>query len=97
VYVHGIAEIADDPLRAQSAGFFFVGIASFDVQQLFFPNGHASSAHPVFTIPGMNMIKIGQRALKWIQPEYQIACEPDPEIDRLRFTPEERYYHGESM
>jgi len=60
VYVHRVAEIADDSLGAQAAGFFFVGIASFDVQQLLFPDSHASPANPVFTIPGMNVIKISQ-------------------------------------
>jgi hypothetical protein len=60
VYVHGFAKIADDPFRAQAAGFFFVGIATFDVQQLFLPDGHASPANPVFAVPGVNVIEIGQ-------------------------------------
>ena len=66
MHVHGIAEIANDPLRAQAAGFFFVGIAPFAVQQLLVPNGHATPANPVFTVPGVNVIVIGQRDLEWI-------------------------------
>jgi hypothetical protein len=32
------------------------------VQQLLFPDGHAAPAYPVFAIPGVNMIEIGQLA-----------------------------------
>jgi hypothetical protein len=96
VHVHGIAEIANNPLRAQTAGFFFVRIAPLDMQQLLIPDCHAASANPIFAVAGVNMIEIGQRASRDI-PEYQIACEPDLKIDRLGFTPEERYHHGESM
>ena len=62
MHVHGIAEIADNPFRAQATSLFFVGIAPFDVQQLLFPDGHAPPADPVFSISGVNMIEIGQRA-----------------------------------
>jgi len=64
VHVHGIAEIADDPLGAQAASFLFVGIAPLDVQQLLVPDGHAPPANPVFTVPGVNVIEIGQRDLE---------------------------------
>ncbi len=64
--MHGVAEIRDDPLRAQAAGFLFVGIAPLDVQQLFLPDGHTSTANPVFTVPGVNVIEIGQRDLEVI-------------------------------
>ena len=66
MHVHGLAEITDDPLRAQTAGFLFVGIAPLDVQQLFIPDGHTPTANPVFTVPGVNMIVIGQRDLEVI-------------------------------
>ena len=61
MHVHRVAEIGDDPLRAQSAGFLFIGIASLHVQHLLVTDGHASSANPVLTVPGVNMIEIGQR------------------------------------
>jgi len=61
--MHGIAEIADDPLRAQATGFLFIGVATLHVQQLLFPDGHAPPANPVVTVPGVNMIEIGQRDL----------------------------------
>ena len=66
MHVHGVAEIGDDPLRAQAASFLFVWIAPLDVQQLFLPDGHTSTADPVFAVPGVNMIEIGQRDLEVI-------------------------------
>jgi len=64
MHMHGIAEITDDPLRAQPAGFLFVGIASFDMQQLLVPDSHTPPANPVLTVPGVDVIVIGQRDLR---------------------------------
>jgi hypothetical protein len=64
MHVHRIAEVADNPLRAQAAGLLFVGIAPFYMQQLLVPHGHAPSANPVFAVPGVNVIEIGQRDLE---------------------------------
>jgi hypothetical protein len=64
VHVHGIAEIADNPLGAQATGFLFVGVATLHVQQLLFPDRHAAPANPVVTVPGVNVIEIGQRDLE---------------------------------
>jgi hypothetical protein len=64
--MHGIAEIGYDPLRAQAAGFLFVWITPLDVQQLFLPDGHTSTANPVVSVPGVNVIEIGQRDLEVI-------------------------------
>jgi len=66
MHMHGVAEVAYDPLRAQAAGFLLVGIAPFDMQQLLVPDGHASAADPVFAIPGVNVIEIGQRDTRLI-------------------------------
>jgi hypothetical protein len=66
MHVHRIAEIADDPLRAQAARLLFVGIAPLDVEQLFVSDGHTSTTNPVFAVPGVNVIVIGQRDLEVI-------------------------------
>ena len=50
VYVHWVAKISNNPFRAQAAGFFFVLIASFAVQQLPTLNRHATAANPVVTV-----------------------------------------------
>ena len=50
VHVHRLAEIADNPFRAQPARFDLVGIPAFAVQQLLVANRHASSANPVVAI-----------------------------------------------
>ncbi len=64
MHMHGIAEVADDPLGAQTAGLLLIGIASLAVQQLFVADGHASPADPVFSIAGVNVVEIGQRDLE---------------------------------
>lgn len=89
MYVHGIAEIADDPLGAQAAGLVLVRIASLAVQQLLVANGHAPSANPIVAVPGMNMIEICQRGSPrgYTLTEYQIACERDPQAAKLEFPP----------
>ena len=62
--MHRLAEKADDPLRAQAASFFLVRVAPLHVQHLLVTDGHTSTANPVFTVPGVNMIEIGQRDLE---------------------------------
>ena len=64
MHMHGVAEVADDPLRAQAAGLLLVGIAPFDMQQLLVPDGHAAPADPVIAIPGVYVVEIGQRDLE---------------------------------
>jgi hypothetical protein len=59
MHVHGIAEMAYDPLGAQAAGFLFVGIAPLAVQNLVVMNGHAAAANPVFTVARVNVVEVG--------------------------------------
>ena len=68
LHVHRVAEIADDSLRALTAGFAFVGVAALAMQQLFILNGHAAAANPVVAIARVNVVEIGQRGspLLWI-------------------------------
>jgi hypothetical protein len=63
VDVHRISEITDDSFGAQPAGFLFIRIAAFGVQQLLIANGHASPADPVLAVTGVNVIEIGQRGV----------------------------------
>ncbi len=50
MHVHRVAKISNNPFRAQAAGFLFVRIASFAVQQLVALKRHASAANPVVTV-----------------------------------------------
>ena len=50
MHVHWVAKISDNAFRAQAAGFFFVLIAPFAVQQLVALNRHAPAANPVVSV-----------------------------------------------
>jgi hypothetical protein len=61
MYVHGFAEVVNDPLGTLAAGLFFIRIAPLAVQQLLVVNGHASATNPIFTVAGVNVVEIGHR------------------------------------
>jgi len=50
LHMHRLAEIADDPLRAQAAGFFLIRIASLALQQLVILDRHTAAANPVIPV-----------------------------------------------
>jgi hypothetical protein len=60
VYVHGVAEVPDDTLGAQAAGFKFLRIAAFTKEHLLVADGNAAPANPVVAIARVNMVEIGQ-------------------------------------
>ena len=70
VHVHGVAEIPDDPLGAETAGLDFVRIAAFAMQHLLVADGHAAPADPVLAVARVNMVEIGQR-----NPSGSILCQ----------------------
>jgi hypothetical protein len=60
MHVHRIAEVSDDPFRAQSASFFLVGVAALAMQHLFVRHCHGPAANPVATVAGVYMVEVGQ-------------------------------------
>ena len=48
--MHRIAKESDDPIRAQAAGFFFVGIAALAMQHLLVAHCHAAATNPIISI-----------------------------------------------
>ena len=63
--VHGVAKVPDDPLGAEPASLYFVWIAAFAMQHLFFAHGHAAPTDPVLAVARVNMVEIGQTGTPW--------------------------------
>ncbi len=64
--MHGVAEVADDPLGAQAASLYFVRVAPFAMQHLLVAHSHAAPTNPVLAVARVNMVEIGQKRTPWI-------------------------------
>lgn len=60
MHPHGLAEIAQQLLRAPAAGVLFIGIPRFAVDQFLIFKGHAAAAGPVLVLVRVDVIEFYQ-------------------------------------